>query len=264
MSETSAPKSLAQRLDPRQITGSAPLMPLVILFGLNAVDELDRTAFGVLTPEIKAHFGLDLAGVATLTAVILPVGLLLELPIAYLADRWNRTRMAAFGAALWAIFTVLTGFAGITTSLLVLYIARGGSALGKTFNATHNSLLADYYPQESRARVFYAHRLPTRSASSSDHLPPASSPPPSFGSCRSSSSPPRRCSSCCSRSGSRSHCGACTNGWPPAPTRKRPTSRRRPPASPKPSACCSPASQPAASTSRSRSSPHPASASARS
>ena len=113
----------------------------------------------MLTPEIKEHFGLDLAGVALLTAVILPVGILIELPIAYLADRWNRTRMAAFGALIWAIFTVLTGFAGITTSLLTLYIARGGSALGKTFNATHNSLLADYYPQESRARVFYAHRL---------------------------------------------------------------------------------------------------------
>ena len=151
--------SLKERLDPRQITGTAPLLPLVILFGLNAVDELDRTAFGVLTPEIRRHFGLNLAGVATLTAVILPVGLLLELPIAYLADRWNRTRMAAFGALLWAVFTVLTGFAGLTTSLLTLYIARGGSALGKTFNATHNSLLADYYPQESRARVFYAHRL---------------------------------------------------------------------------------------------------------
>ncbi len=151
--------NLKERLDPRQITGTAPILPLVILFGLNAVDELDRTAFGVLTPEIKAHFGLNLAGVATLTAAILPVGLLLELPVAYLADRWNRTRMAAFGAALWAIFTVLTGVAGITSSLLVLYIARGGSALGKTFNATHNSLLADYYPQESRARVFYAHRL---------------------------------------------------------------------------------------------------------
>jgi branched-chain amino acid transport system ATP-binding protein len=151
--------NLRERLDPRQITGTAPLLPLAILFGLNAVDELDRTAFGVLTPEIKAHFGLNLAGVATLTAVILPVGLLLELPVAYLADRWNRTRMAAFGAAIWAIFTVLTGVAGITTSLLTLYIARGGSALGKTFNATHNSLLADYYPQESRARVFYAHRL---------------------------------------------------------------------------------------------------------
>ena len=49
--------------------------------------------------------------------------------------------------------------AGLAASLTMLYIARAGSALGKTFNATHNSLLADYYPQEARARVFYAHRL---------------------------------------------------------------------------------------------------------
>ena len=32
-------------------TGGAALFPLVVLFGLNAVDELDRTAFGVLLPE---------------------------------------------------------------------------------------------------------------------------------------------------------------------------------------------------------------------
>ncbi|HVM52164.1 MAG TPA: MFS transporter [Acidimicrobiales bacterium] len=147
------------RLDPRVVTGGAPIFPLVVLFGLNAVDELDRVAFGVLTPEIKAHFGLSLTGVATLTAVALPVGLLIELPVAYFADRWNRTRMAAAGAFIWAFFCVLTGVAGLMLSLPALYIARGGSALGKTFNATHNSLLADYYPQDVRASVFYAHRL---------------------------------------------------------------------------------------------------------
>ena len=37
-----------------------PLFPLVTLFGLNAVDELDRAAFGILLPEIRDHFGLDL------------------------------------------------------------------------------------------------------------------------------------------------------------------------------------------------------------
>ncbi len=32
------------------ITGGAAVFPLVVLFGLNAVDELDRTAFAVLLP----------------------------------------------------------------------------------------------------------------------------------------------------------------------------------------------------------------------
>ncbi len=151
--------SWRDRLNPRRIVGTAPLFPLVVLFGLNAVDELDRAAFGVLTPEIKDHFGLGVTGVTTLAAAIIPVGLLLELPIAYWADRRNRTRMASLGAGIWALFTVMTGFAGLASSLALMYVARGGSALGKTFNATHNSLLADYYPQESRASVFYAHRL---------------------------------------------------------------------------------------------------------
>ena len=150
---------LRERLNPRRIVGSAALFPLVVLFGLNAVDELDRAAFTTLAPEIKDHFGLGLTGVTTLAAVIIPVGLLLELPVAYWADRRNRTHMAGLGAGIWAVFTALTGFAGVMSSLAVMYVARGGSALGKTFNATHNSLLADYYPQESRARVFYAHRL---------------------------------------------------------------------------------------------------------
>jgi ABC-type branched-subunit amino acid transport system ATPase component/MFS family permease len=148
-----------RRLSPRQVTGTAPLFPLAVLFGLNAVDELDRTAFAVLTPEIRDAFGLSVTGVTVLTVAVLPVALLVELPVAFLADRRNRTRMAAGGAALWAGFTLLTGIAGLLSSLTLLYIARGGSALGKTFNATHNSLLADYYPQEARARVFYAHRL---------------------------------------------------------------------------------------------------------
>ena len=38
------------------ITGGAAAMPLLILFGLNAVDELDRTAFAVLLPEIRDEF----------------------------------------------------------------------------------------------------------------------------------------------------------------------------------------------------------------
>ena len=53
-----------------RITGAAPFFPLFVLFGLNAVDELDRTAFGVLVPEIRDHFHLDLQGVLTVEALV--------------------------------------------------------------------------------------------------------------------------------------------------------------------------------------------------
>ena len=43
---------------------------IVVLFGLNAVDELDRTAFGILLPEIRDEFDLGLQGALTLIAVV--------------------------------------------------------------------------------------------------------------------------------------------------------------------------------------------------
>ena len=52
------------------LTGDGPVFPLVVLFGLNAVDELDRTAFGILLPEIRDEFGLGLQGVLTLVGVV--------------------------------------------------------------------------------------------------------------------------------------------------------------------------------------------------
>src|SRR5688500_18071228 len=71
------------RFNPRRVTWPGPLFPLVVLFGLNAVDELDRVAFTVLIPEIRDWFGLSLTAVLIITTILAPISLLLEMPIAY-------------------------------------------------------------------------------------------------------------------------------------------------------------------------------------
>ncbi len=76
------------------LTEGEPLFPLVVLFGLNAVDELDKTAFNVLAPEIRRSFDLGISGVLGLVAVIELVAILLGLPLAYWADRRSRVRLA--------------------------------------------------------------------------------------------------------------------------------------------------------------------------
>ena len=90
------------------ITGGAAVFPLIVLFGLNAVDELDRTAFAVLLPNIRDEFGLDLQGVLTLVGVVALGALLLQVPIASLADRTNRVRIAWVGAVVWGAFSLMT------------------------------------------------------------------------------------------------------------------------------------------------------------
>jgi branched-chain amino acid transport system ATP-binding protein len=140
-----------------EITAGHALFPLLVLFGLNAVDELDRTVFGVLGPDIRDHFGLTNQGFLTLVALTLLGGLLLEIPLAYYADRLPRVRIAVLGAAVWAIFG---GFTGLATTILLLVIARSGAGMGRAVvNPTHNSLLPDYYPPVVRADVFGFHRL---------------------------------------------------------------------------------------------------------
>src|SRR5207237_6727701 len=73
--------------------------------------------------------------------------------------RVRRMRMASFGLAIFAVFSAMTGVAGIFASLVLLYVARMGASVGSAFQSTQNSLLADYYPIEVRARIYYAHRI---------------------------------------------------------------------------------------------------------
>ncbi|MEO6987658.1 MAG: MFS transporter [Aquihabitans sp.] len=136
--------------------GAAGWYPLAILFGLNMADELDRSAYLILLPEIRDHFGLSNTGILSVVAIAAAAALLLTVPIAHLADRSNRVRLALAGAAVWAAFSLGTGLA-VTVWMLV--VMRSGGAIGQgVIFPTHNSLLSDYYPIEARTRVYSIHR----------------------------------------------------------------------------------------------------------
>jgi ABC-type branched-subunit amino acid transport system ATPase component/predicted MFS family arabinose efflux permease len=139
------------------ITGGASATPLLILFAFNLVDEFDRVAFGVLTPEIRNEFGLrdrEIVAIASLAGV---TALVAALPIGVLADRFRRVRMAGVGAATWGGMTVLTALA---PAVWILTVARIGAGIGRVVNEpVHASLLTDYYEPKTHPKVFALHRL---------------------------------------------------------------------------------------------------------
>jgi ABC-type branched-subunit amino acid transport system ATPase component/MFS family permease len=140
----------------RDLCGGESAFPLIVLFGLNAVDELDRTAFGILLPEIREDFGIDLQTALGLVALASIAAILLSVPIAQHVDRSRRVPVAIAGAVVWAVFSGMTGLA---TGVVMLTVARSGSSIGKAVvDPTHNSLLADYYPIAARSRVYSTHR----------------------------------------------------------------------------------------------------------
>lgn len=141
---------------PGAVTLGEPAFPLFVLFGLNAVDELDRAGFSVLLPDIRDHFGLDDSTALAIVAAGVVAGLVMSIPLSFYADRRNRVRIATIGAAVWATFSIGTAVA-ISVSMLVA--VRMGASMGRSVvEPTHNSLLADWYSPLARIKVFSVHR----------------------------------------------------------------------------------------------------------
>ena len=140
----------------RDLTGDGPALALVILTGLNAVDELSRASFAVVAPDIADHFGVGVVGVTVPFVLAFAAAFALSVPIATVADRRNRVRLAMLGGTVFAVFSTLVGLAP-NVWLLAAFLA--GSNLGKAvIEPSHTSLLADYYSVELRPRVFSFHR----------------------------------------------------------------------------------------------------------
>jgi branched-chain amino acid transport system ATP-binding protein len=140
----------------RAVVGDGPLYALLVLAALNCVDELDRTGFGILLPTIRDHFGMSDTGILSLVALTTLGALLLQLPIAILADRGNRVRLAVLGGVAWGAFSFATG---LSATIWMLVIVRSGSGIGRAVvDPTHASLLSDYYTVDRRPAVFSFHR----------------------------------------------------------------------------------------------------------
>jgi MFS family permease len=141
---------------PSVVTGGLSAFPLFVLFGLNAADELDRTAFAVLLPDIRDAFGLTNAGALSIVSATTIAVLIIAVPLSFYCDRANRVRVATVGGALWGLFSVGTALA---LTPLMLVVMRIGAGTGRAVvEPTHNSLLADWYPPETRVKVFSVHR----------------------------------------------------------------------------------------------------------
>lgn len=135
----------------------ASATPLLVLFGMNLLDEFDRIAFAALTPEIRDAFRLtdeSIVAIGAVSSLFLLVG---ALPLGYLGDRFRRVRVVTVCAVVWSVMCVLTGLAWMVPILLV---ARCLGGVARTSNeVVHPSLLVDYYEPAAHPRAFQIHRL---------------------------------------------------------------------------------------------------------
>ncbi|ATE66237.1 spinster family MFS transporter [Rhizorhabdus dicambivorans] len=140
------------------------LKALALLFAIAVVSYADRFTMGVLQVPIKADLGLSDAEIGALTGLAFFVPhTLLSIPMARLADRWNRKYLLVAALLLWSGMTAAMGWAA---SFAALFVLRMGVAIGEsTCLPSCYSLIADYFrpAQRARAMAFFGLGLPVGS-----------------------------------------------------------------------------------------------------
>lgn len=120
---------------------------LVVVYAFNFVD---RQILAILLPSIKAEFAVNdtVLGFLAGSAFALFYATL-GVPIALLADRWNRRNLIAIALATWSGMTALCGAA---TNFGQLVVARIGVGVGEAgCSPPAHSMISDLYGPKERA-----------------------------------------------------------------------------------------------------------------
>jgi MFS family permease len=133
-----------------RITPAARRYAMVILATVYMFNFIDRQILAILLPAIRDEFnvGDTVLGLLAGTAFAL-FYVVLGIPIAQLADRFNRRNLIALAVAVWSGMTVLSGWA---SSITYLALARVGVGIGEAgCSPPAHAMIADYYPPEKRS-----------------------------------------------------------------------------------------------------------------
>ncbi len=134
----------------------SPAWMLAILTGLNLFNYIDRAVLNAVRSPMAAEFKINYqtSGIA-FTAFM--IGYFVTSPFfGYLGDRASRKWLIAAGIFVWSLGTVLTGFAGTITVLLVYRVLVG---VGEASYATISpGLISDNFEPRRRNNaltIFY-------------------------------------------------------------------------------------------------------------
>ncbi len=122
-----------------------------LVFLLMIMDYVDRQIVVSMFPHLKADFNLSDKQLGMLVSIVALMTALFTIPIAFLVDRWSRSRSILIMGSLWSVATVACGAA---TSYVQLMVARAVVGLGEAgYGPAGASLLATKFPKRLRSFI---------------------------------------------------------------------------------------------------------------
>jgi MFS family permease len=143
--------------DDRPSSGYSQYVVLT-LFVVYTFNFIDRQIVAVMQEPIKAFFDLSDFQLGLLTGPAFAfLYATLGIPIAYLADRWNRVSIISISLAIWSGFTALFG---LVNSYFMLFLMRVGVGIGEAgCSPPAHSLISDYVEPRKRGAALSVYSL---------------------------------------------------------------------------------------------------------
>jgi predicted MFS family arabinose efflux permease len=122
---------------------------LVMLFIVGTINFVDRQLLSVLVEPIRADMNFSDTQFGLLTGLAFALFYAaMGVPVAMIADRWNRIRLIGIACVVWSGFTAACGLVSTFWQLALMRFGVGAGEAGGT--APSLSVLADYYPPAQR------------------------------------------------------------------------------------------------------------------
>lgn len=122
---------------------------LMMLFAVGTINFVDRQLLSVLVEPIRAELHLSDTQFGLLTGLAFALFYAgMGVPVAFLADRWNRVKLIAISCLVWSAFTALTGKVSSFAQLALIRFGVGAGEAGGT--APSLSLVSDLFPPHRR------------------------------------------------------------------------------------------------------------------
>ncbi|MCA1748527.1 MAG: spinster family MFS transporter [Parasphingopyxis sp.] len=133
-------------------------LTLTLLTATYFFSYMDRSILWVLMEDIKREMLLSDTQLGLLSGLAFAIFYAtLGIPVAWLADRYNRRNIIAVALALWSGMTALCGLAGNFSQLLAARIGVGVGEAGSS--PPSHSIIADLYPPQKRASAMAIYSL---------------------------------------------------------------------------------------------------------
>jgi MFS transporter, Spinster family, sphingosine-1-phosphate transporter len=124
---------------------------LGLLTAINLFNYIDRMVIVGMYDDLRARFDLTDGQIGALTTAFFTVHAIMTIPFGWVADRWDRRKIIAFGVILWSLATLGSAYALGFLSLLFL---RGLIGVGEAaYGPVSNALLCETFRPDEKART---------------------------------------------------------------------------------------------------------------